>query len=88
MTLELHWIFYYVWQLAIPALVYLAFYVIFRNVRVKVELKIPLSHVHQAILRQEMDRHPIEYMEPGGGIGLSVRPGDLRKRPVFGRDSS
>lgn len=39
--------------------------------------------------RQEMDRHPVDRVEPWAGmgpyvpIGEPIRPGEIRKAPVF-----
>lgn len=42
--------------------------------------------------REEMDRHPVDRVEPWHGLdrghyalGRRVEPGDIRKRPVFGK---
>ena len=40
-----------------------------------------------AVRRQEMDRHPVEDMEPHAALGVPLRPGDVRKRPTFGRQA-
>lgn len=47
--------------------------------------RVSMPCVQAAMLRQEMDRHPVEDMEPHREIGTSVRPGDVRKAPVFPR---
>jgi hypothetical protein len=45
--------------------------------------RVSMSCVRAAVLREQMDRHPAEDMEPHYPVGVSVRPGDVRKRPVF-----
>jgi len=50
--------------------------------------RISRACLEAALRRQDMDRHPVEREdhEPHAALGVPLRPGDVRKAPVFERN--
>lgn len=50
--------------------------------------RVSRSTLEAALRRQDMDRHPIDHedAEPHVALGEPLRPGDIRKSPVFERN--